>query len=292
MPISMELNEDFSEKVQYDCNDYPIYIQRDLLSHYPNYTAANHWHADVEMIAVISGEMKYNVNGDTLTLRGGEGIFVNTEQMHFGYSDTKTECDFICILFHPMLLCSVPSYEQDFVLPLIRNRRIPFVQLHSDISWERNIYDQICSIYQNKDSKAAALRALSGFSNIWSLLYENMPADDPKNTRQDRDLTITKDMVGFIQKNYAGKLSLADIASSGLVGQSKCCKLFSKYFSMTPTMYLNQYRLNKSIELLRGTDMPVTEIALSVGFASASYYAETFRKWVGMSPTTFRKKEL
>ena len=34
--------------------------------------------------------------------------------------------------------------------------------------------------------------------------------------------------------------------------------------------------------------MPITEIALSVGFSGASYYAETFRKWFGQSPTAFR----
>ncbi|MCI6467569.1 MAG: AraC family transcriptional regulator [Faecalicatena sp.] len=292
MPISMKLNTDYSEKVQYDYTDYPIYIRRDLLSHYPNFTAPNHWHADIEMIAVISGEMKYNVNGKKLLLKSGEGIFVNAEQMHYGYSDTGTECDFICILLHPMLLCSSLSYEQDFILPLIRNSRMPFVLLHSETSWQREIYDQIRFLYEKKETRTAPLRILSSFSHIWMLLYENMSADDARDTRQDRDLTITKDMVGFIQKNYTWKLSLADIAASGSVGQSKCCRLFSRYFSQTPMMYLNQYRLNKSIELLRGTDLTITEIALSIGFGGASYFAETFRKWAGMSPTKFRKKLL
>ena len=35
--------------------------------------------------------------------------------------------------------------------------------------------------------------------------------------------------------------------------------------------------------------MTITEIALSTGFGSASYYAESFRKWAGMSPGEFRK---
>lgn len=95
-------------------------------------------------------------------------------------------------------------------------------------------------------------------------------------------------MVGFIQKNYTRKISLGDIAASGAVGQSKCCKLFTKYLGQTPNAYLVQYRLNKSIGLLRDTDMSITEIALSVGFGGASYYAETFRKWFGESPTQFR----
>ena len=96
-------------------------------------------------------------------------------------------------------------------------------------------------------------------------------------------------MTGFIQQNYASRISLKEIAAAGSVGISKCCKLFSRYFSQSPNLYLNQYHLNKSALLLRETDMTITEIALSTGFGSASYYAESFRKWAGMSPGEFRK---
>lgn len=60
-------------------------------------------------------------------------------------------------------------------------------------------------------------------------------------------------------------------------------------FSQSPNVYLNQYRINKSIELLKNTDMTMIEIAFSVGFGSASYYSETFRKWTKKSPTDFRR---
>ena len=54
--------------------------------------------------------------------------------------------------------------------------------------------------------------------------------------------------------------------------------------------YVNQYRLYQSLELLRDTAMSVMEIALAVGFGSASYYAETFRKNFDQSPTQYRKE--
>ena len=92
-------------------------------------------------------------------------------------------------------------------------------------------------------------------------------------------------------KNYTRRISLKDIALSGAVGQSKCCKLFAKYFRQTPNTYLNQYRLNKSLELLQSGDRSVTEIALSVGFSGASYYAEIFRRYFGKSPTEFRRTQ-
>lgn len=98
-------------------------------------------------------------------------------------------------------------------------------------------------------------------------------------------------MVGFIQQNYTDKISLADIATAGSVGESKCCKLFKKYINETPNAYLNQYRLNKSTELLKNTDMSITEIALSVGYTGSSYYTETFHKWFGKTPREFKNEK-
>lgn len=289
MTARIELKDDRSEKIHYNISGYPVYIRSGLLSRYPGYAAPNHWHNDIELIAVLSGQMNYNVNGVVVSLQGGSGIFINSGQMHFGFSDTRSECEFICILLHPMLLCAASSCEHDFILPVIRNSTAPFALLDSDIIWQQKILEQIHFMYENKDRKTAPLKILSAFSEVWSLLYDHLPPDHTASCLQSSDLTVTKNMVGFIQKNYARKISLADIASSGAVGQSKCCRLFAKYFSQTPNAYLNQYRLNKSMELLRDTDLSITEIALSAGFGGASYYAETFRKWVGKSPTAFRR---
>lgn len=284
----IELTDDRSEKIQYDSPDYPVYIRRGMLSLYPNYTAPSHWHDDIELIAVLDGEMNYNVNGEIIRLHKGEGIFVNAGQMHFGFSDSGTECSFICIIFHPLLLCTVPACEQKFVVPLIHGCRVPFIFLDPDTGWQYDILKQIHFMDQIKNQKTAPLKVQSSFFIIWSLLYENIPQSSHTVNPQNIDLTITKNMVGFIQKNYVRKISLMDIAASGAVGQSKCCKLFAKYFRLTPNGYLTQYRLNKSIELLCNTNRSITEIALSVGFSGSSYYAETFRKWIGKSPTEFR----
>lgn len=59
MPIIMELNENYSEKICYDTPQYPAYIRRGLLSQYPNHSAPNHWHDDIELIAVLSGFNSY-----------------------------------------------------------------------------------------------------------------------------------------------------------------------------------------------------------------------------------------
>lgn len=289
MPVSIALRDDRSEKIPYDSPDYPIYIFREFLSNYPNYyTAPSHWHDDIELIAVLDGEMDYNVNGEIARLEKGAGIFVNAGQMHFGFSGSGTECDFICAILHPMLLCASAAYEREFVLPVIRS--VPYMVLDPGTLWQRAVLEQIYRLFQSKGQRAGAMKAQSAFAAVWSLLYENLPLQETESPGGS-DLTAARNMVGFIQKNYAQKISLREIAASGAVGQSKCCKLFAQYFGQPPNAYLNQYRLNKSLELLRCGGRPVTEVALSAGFGSASYFAELFRKTFGESPTEYRKRQ-
>lgn len=286
--IFMKLKDDRAENVQYDYADYPIYIRRGLLSYYPNYAAPMHWHDDIELIAVLSGEMQYNVNGEIVTLKENEGIVVNSRQLHFGFSKKHGECDFICVLLHPLMLCGSLAYERDFVLPILHNRNTAFVKLSREVTWQREILSEIESIYSVKDEKSAPMKVQTSFLKIWTRLYEEIAPEEQAETKNS-DLFILKNMVGFIQQSYTVKISLADIAAAGAVGQSKCCKLFSKYIGQTPNMYLTQYRLDKSTKLLKGTDMTVTEIAHAVGFGSGSYYAEAFRKWSGKSPSEYKK---
>ena len=286
----MIINNDDSEKLNYDNPDDPIFRKYCVLSSYPGYAAPSHWHDDIELIVVLSGNMQYNINGEIITLYEGEGLFVNSRQMHFGFSSAKEECIFLCVLLHPLLLCTTASYERDFVLPVLNHGDLPFIHFYREISWHQEILKKIQWICDIKKESAAPLKIQTAFLSIWVLLYEHMPPIVKTNTHAAGDLTLVKNMMGFIQQNYQKKISLSDIAASGLIGQSKCCKLFSKYLSQTPGLYLTRYRLNKSILLLKNTEKTITEIAIECGFGSSSYYAETFRKWIGETPTTYRKK--
>jgi AraC-like DNA-binding protein len=71
--------------------------------------------------------------------------------------------------------------------------------------------------------------------------------------------------------------------------RSKCCSLFKQTLHQTVFAYLPHYRIRKSLNLLTGTRMSVTEIAGRCGFNSASYYTELFTKTVGMTPRDYRK---
>ena len=284
------VNDDLSEQVTYDFPEHRLYIRKLFLSDYPGYSSTDHWHNDIEFIAVVSGEMEYSVNGSIIHMGQGQGIFVNGRQLHYGFSPEHDECCFICVRSDPKLLCASPEYEREFVMPLLQNGACPYVFLDSAVPWQGSILELLKKMHASKKNMSSApLRSLAALAEIWAFIYENVPGEQVSAV-QDGDLMIVKAMMGFIQRDYRKKITLADIAAAGCVGQSKCCRLFAKYCSgRSPVAYLNQYRLERSTELLRSTDMNMTEIAMAAGFGSASYYAETFKKWTGKSPTEYRR---
>ncbi len=279
---------DGSERVKYDYDGYMAYIRKGLLSNYPNFAADSHWHDDLEFISVLSGSMDYNVNGEILHLEAGQGIIVNARQIHYGFSNEHKDCEFYCILLHPMLLCTSQYIDRDFVSPILSDRSLPYVFLDSNTDWQREILSDIECMYLCKDKPNAPLYIQNDFYHIWIILSENT-LTEKRAKRQDRNLSVLKDMLVFIQKNYTDKITLQDIAKSGNVSKSTCLVIFKKYLQDTPTNYLIGYRLKKAIKLLKDSDMPITEIAISVGFGGVSYFAETFRKYYGYSPSKYRK---
>ncbi len=286
----MQLRFDKSEYVFYNRSDFPVYIRPGILSQYPNYAAESHWHDDIEFIIILSGSMDYNVNGEILTLQEGEGIFVNSRQFHYGFSAEHQECIFICILLHPVLLCSTQYIEQKFVLPVTTNATIPYYKFSDNYTWEKQVLDYLLEIYECRDTDIMELKAQSLFGNLWVELYTHLNQEKTISTIQSHHLNSLQKMISFIQNHYKEKINLAMICKIGNVGKTTCSTIFMKYTNQTPIEYLTDYRLRKSIDLMASTDMTFSEISYEIGFSGASYFTETFRKRFGCSPGEYRKK--
>ncbi len=287
MDIPIVLRDDRSEAVPYDFSDFPVYIRRGWLSQHPNYSAVSHWHDDIELIAVLSGDMSYYVGGTVIYLKEGDGVFINSRQLHYGFSQNRSECEYLCVLAHPLLLCSSPLIEREFVDPLLAEGALPFCPLRKEIPWENDILREIKRIHSCLDTYSAALQIQISLLGIWKALYE-YAVQKPFRPEGGQRLSSLRDMVGYVQKHYQEKISLQDISAAGGVSQSTCCNIFRRQLHQSPISFVTEYRLKKSIELICSSDLTITEISYEVGFSGASYFDETFRRHFGCAPTEYR----
>jgi len=280
--------DDLSEKVNYDYPDYPVYIRRNLLSTYIDYCGQAHLHPDIEFIYVYSGDMNYSVNGQVIPLRAGEGIFVNSGQIHYGFSDHR-ECDFLCLIFSPDVPEFSASSRVSFITPVISNHEFQYCKLTDKCDWHRKILSILSSLPFNHDS-LDIFDLQSAIAIIWKELFRNMPAASGEISPDSDDLAITSNMLEYIRNHYAEKITLAAIAASGGVSVSKCCILFSRYLGTSPMNFLTGHRIKIASQMLCSTDFQITDIAGATGFSGSSYFSETFRKVTGMTPRDYRTK--
>ncbi len=283
------LNSDASENIAYNHPDFPAYIEKGQLSSYPDFRAVSHWHDDLELILILDGEMSYDVNGQQIFLQAGEGLFVNSRCFHYGYSDTHTECLFLCILLSPLLLSVNTYFIENCLNPLIQNMHFPYQKLNPSVQWQNSILRDLEMLYETNKDSIQPFIILEKSVHIFRLLAENMNFF-PEHDKNTEDLLALTAMIGYVQKHYANKILLKNISSAGNCCKTKCISLFQTYLNTSPMVYLNRYRLEKSVFLLRNTAMSVTEIAYACGFSNSSYFCELFRKYYNTTPRKFRSK--
>ena len=97
---------------------------------------------------------------------------------------------------------------------------------------------------------------------------------------------------GYVTANFKDPdLSLTSAAEHASVSTGYLSGLFKKETGTNFVKYLTDVRMEKSIQLLRTTDMKTYEIAFETGFSNPHYFSVAFKKYTGMSPSEFRAKE-
>lgn len=94
--------------------------------------------------------------------------------------------------------------------------------------------------------------------------------------------------IKYINNNYNEPITLEDVSSFLKINKCYFCTLFKKETQKTFSQFLNEVRIEKSKDMLLKNDMPILDIALSVGFNNQNYYNMTFKKLTNQTPLNFR----
>ena len=284
---------DGSEIVKYDDPSFPSYIFDGYLVKGCGWERVPHYHEDVEIVSVKSGEMAYMVEGTLVKLKKGDTIFVNSGAIHYSLSTTNRVSRYVIAILHPKIICSSFAVEQKAVRPIVADKTVPFAHFKAE-DFDAPIIHQLV-LDMERRANGNEFLITKYFFEIWDILMhrftdayrlhiQGMAETDNYNSK-------LKAMMFFIDEHYNEHISLTDIAGSGGVSQSLCNQIFNKFTEKSPIEYLMYYRSRKIADLLEVTDLSMTEIAELTGFSGASYMAETFKKYFDMSPREFRKAQ-
>jgi AraC-like DNA-binding protein len=93
----------------------------------------------------------------------------------------------------------------------------------------------------------------------------------------------------YINGHYTEEITLDDVAGSVFLSSTYFSKLFSEEMGCRFTTYLNKVRIEKSKLLLKGSAIPLVDIAGLVGYEDQSYFTKVFKRVAGVSPGKYRE---
>lgn len=106
---------------------------------------------------------------------------------------------------------------------------------------------------------------------------------------QDPENQLAQDMHDYIDAHFMEELSLEMLATEFHLSTWYVSHLFKKIYGHAPVQYILRRRIGEAQSQLIDTSRGITDIALSVGFNSSSYFHKVFSKITGMSPREYRR---
>lgn len=254
-----------------------------------------HWHDNLEIIYMTQGHAIFYIGNQPFPAIPEDILFVNSKQLHAGYSVDNTHVDYYAIVFHKSLLSSnVPDPLLEYISPLMEGQLLLPNKVDSKSELYKIIQTYILKIIEEFNHKKPGYELVIKsflYLIIISILRDTTHASDNRNTQNnyERQMERFNKLMAYIEEHFPEKISVKQAASIINLSPHHFCKTFKKVTGRTFVEFLNLYRINKAEELLRNTSLTITEIAERVGFCNINYFSRTFKEYKRYSPSQCRK---
>ena len=91
-------------------------------------------------------------------------------------------------------------------------------------------------------------------------------------------------------RHYTQPLDLAALAAVAGMSKYHFQRLFTATYGLSPAAHLSRRRVERAQDLLRATNLTVTEVCHAVGFSSLGSFSSRFREVVGETPSEFQRR--
>ena len=96
-------------------------------------------------------------------------------------------------------------------------------------------------------------------------------------------------VINYIDEHYREKIYIEELSAMINVSPDYFTKMFKESIGKTPIDYINAMKVNAAMDLLCTTELPMTEIADSIGFCNPNYFHKIFKQYMLTSPLAYRK---
>jgi AraC family transcriptional regulator len=121
-------------------------------------------------------------------------------------------------------------------------------------------------------------------------ILQSLPKADAKHMlRGGLSPLACRRVLDYIENNLNKPVHVTALATEAGLSVHHFTREFTRTLGEAPHTYLLRRRLEKSVEMIENSSLPLAEIALAIGFSDQSHFTRRFAQHVGMTPGNYRK---
>lgn len=266
----------------------PCVVRYDKVNNYGG-MASMHFHPYYEIYFLISGSRKYFFKNKIFNLTHGNVIIIKPDEIHKAIQVENSQSnEYERFLVNvDVSLFSLIEKNNKSIKPLLKKG---IISLNSEDLME--IIDIIKRIQREVNIKDDIYNSSvrNYIERILINLYLNDNYSISKQQVFKNDLRL-QDAIDYILDNYNKQITLEECANICFMSESNFTKVFHKVVGVNFKSYINSLRIQKACELLRDSNLAISQISEIVGYDSTSYFASLFKGIMGVSPKDYRSSK-
>lgn len=283
---------DYPEQQKHGSQDFPYFFYHVTYIH-PRYTMPYHWHPLCEIVHVISGHFRLQLEDCELFLSPGDSAFISSGVTHGGAPLEAQSCCYECLLLDLDTIFQSGSptrvYEHK-IFDLLNQKILIHNYFPADCTIINTTINHMLDLLRFKPDSYALLLQGYTFLLCGQLFQNQFYSRVPAMSTQKKVLHLKK-VLTFIDDHYSEDIRLSDLAACANMNGNYFCRYFRELTHRTPLDYLNYYRVEAACEQLSYTNKTITEIAYDCGFHDASYFVKVFKRYKKVTPSEYTKAD-
>lgn len=150
-----------------------------------------------------------------------------------------------------------------------------------------SVRDVLLHIIEQHYDEQVANQVSSHFTHELKLSYASSFLNLPGQNFHDDETII--DIQEWMQKNFNADINMHKVGHAFELSQRSLNRRFKKATGLSPLQYLQGIRLEKAKELLKTSNLAISEVAYSVGYPDSAYFSALFKRVVTISPGEYRR---